>query len=178
MSSHTAFDYAIPYDIMVGRWSGMTTTFDARGEYVDSVASLVTIYWKEPHTLLHYEQQELADLDAVLTDNAYKAAVVKIVSHDFDLKITGKSCTSTRNKENVRCVGAETSPGIYLFHLTFPGFGHYYNNQYFTNPNERHIIGPFVHCDQHDPQFIVAQTFTRISYDVPKKYRRELRRKR
>jgi hypothetical protein len=78
----------------------------------------------------------------------------------------------------VKCVGAETSPGTYLFHLTFPGFGHYYNNQYFTNPNERRIIGPFVHGGDYDPQFIVSQTFTRISYDVPEKYKRQIRRKR
>ena len=178
MSAHTVFDYATAYDIMVGRWSGMTTTYDAKGEYVDSVASLVTMYWKKPHTLLHYEQEELSDLDDVLRNNPHKVAVANIVRHKFDLRIAGKSCSSEQNEENVKCVGAETSPGIYLFHLYFPKFGHYYNNQYFTNPNERHIIGPFVPNQTYDPQFIVAQTFTRISYDVPEEYKRGLRRKR
>jgi hypothetical protein len=186
MPSRSNFDYAKPFDIMVGRWSGMTTTFDARGEYLGSVASLVTIYWKTPETL-HYEQDELPDLDARLADNPHKAAIARIVRHDFDLDITGKSCTSADTTEKISVVGAETRPGIYLFHLTFPE-GHYYNNQYFTNPNERHIIGPFVATDANprarppaqstgEVTCIVAQTFTRISYDVPAKFKRRTRKR-
>ena len=185
MASRTVFDYATPFAIMVGRWSGMTTTFDARGEYLGSIASLVTIYWKNPRTL-HYEQDELPDLDARLEDNPHRAAVAKIVRHSFDLNIKGKSCTSSDTKEKISVVGAETCPGTYLFHLAFPE-GHYYNNQYFTNPNERQIIGPFVATDQQrgstpaqssgEVTCIVAQTFTRISYDVPAKYKRPSRKR-
>ena len=76
MASRTVFDYATPFAIMVGRWSGMTTTFDARGGYLGSIASLVTIYWKNPRTL-HYEQDELPDLDARLGDNPHRTAIAR-----------------------------------------------------------------------------------------------------
>ena len=62
--------------------------------------------------------------------------------------------------------------------------GHYYNNQYFMSPNERHIIGPYVATDGSTPAqpsgevtCIVAQTFTRVSYDVPAKYKRPSRKR-
>ncbi|MEM8665045.1 MAG: hypothetical protein AAGF49_13110 [Pseudomonadota bacterium] len=67
---------------------------------------------------------------------------------------------------DVGVAGAESTPGTYLFHLTFP-FGNYYNNQYFTTPNERRIIGPYVPAGGVAFSGVVAQTFTRISYDVP-----------
>ena len=90
----------------------------------------------------------------------------------------------------MRVAGTETRPGIYLFHLMFKE-GHYYNNQYFTDPNERQIIGPFVATtNAAEPasrrrstsaapvgeiQVVVAQTFSRLSYDVPSQYKRPLR---
>ena len=193
MAPQSVFDYATPYNIMVGRWSGLTTTFTATGEYVDSVASFVTIFWKKPHKLLHYEQEELPDLDERLEGNPHKETVAKIVRHDFDLEITGKACRSTNTSgEAISVSGTETLPGIYLFHLAFPE-GQYYNNQFFTSPNERQIIGPFIAAAPPEAAparkgapapspggvtFVVAQTFTRISYEVPLKVIRELQRKR
>jgi hypothetical protein len=137
--------------------------------------------------VLHYRQDELPDLDARLEGHPYQSAVAKIIHHSFDLKITGKSCISTAaSKGDVRVAGTETRPGIYLFHLMFTE-GHYYNNQYFTDPNERQIIGPFVAAtDPEEPgsrrgstrttpvgeiRVVVAQTFTRLSYDVPSQYK-------
>lgn len=172
VTAASTFDYATPYDIMVGVWTGMSTTYTPTGEYWGSVPSRVAIYWDIPGQVLRYKQDEFPGLDEILDKkHPNKSALKKIVTHDFDLEIAGKGCVSRPNKEKVTCVGAETRPGIYLFHLHFPKFGHYYNNQYFVNPNERNIIGPFIPGTGHDPQFIVAQTFTRISYDVPEEYR-------
>lgn len=202
----TDFDYARPYDLMVGLWAGMATSYDAQGGYLISVPSLVAIYWKRPYTVLHYRQDELPDLDARLAGHPQPAALAKIIHHNFDLKITGKACVSTAaSYRDVRVAGTETRPGVYLFHLMFEE-GHYYNNQYFTDPNERQIIGPFVATHpvapgSSDPggvprrqalpsrrrveaappgeiTVVVAQTFTRISYDVPARYQRALPRKR
>jgi hypothetical protein len=178
MAPDVTFDYATPYEIMVGVWTGMSTTYKPDGEYWGSVPSRVVVYWDIPGKLLKYKQDELPGLDAILDDKRHKKhpnrqAFSSIVRHNFDLAISGKACQSRPNKEKVSCVGAETRPGIYLFHLHFPKWGHYYNNQYFVNPNERNIIGPFIPGTQHDQQFIVAQTFTRVSYDVPEEYRDE-----
>ena len=191
MAVPAEFDYARPYDLMVGLWNGMATSYDAQGRYLTSVPSLVAIYWKRPYTLLHYRQDELPDLDERLEGHPHASAMAKIIHHNFDLKITGKSCVSTAaSHDDVRVAGTETRPGIYLFHLMFKE-GHYYNNQYFTDPNERQIIGPFVATtNPAEPasrrrstsaapvgeiQVVVAQTFSRLSYEVPSQYKRPLR---
>jgi hypothetical protein len=189
MPTQTEFDYARPYDLMVGLWSGVSTSYTPDGEYILSVPSLVAIYWKKRSRVLHYRQDELPNLDGTLmATHPNRAAVTKILHHSFDLDIRGKSCVSTAGShDDVRVAGTETRPGIYLFHLTFAE-GHYYNNQYFANPNERHIIGPFIAADRQTRRggrggavggeiaVVVAQTFTRISYDVPSRFKRPISR--
>jgi hypothetical protein len=166
--ARSIYDYSDPYDLMVGSWTGMTTAYDGKGNYLSSVASEVFVSWVKPGKVLRYHQRELADLDALLEGHPHKASMVQIVNHDFELGVTGPSCkTVGRRKEKVSLQGTATRPGTYLFHLTFPE-GDYYNNQYFSSPNERHIIGPFVPTgDSRAFSMAVAQTFTRISYDVP-----------
>jgi hypothetical protein len=167
MTTAGFFDFQDPFDIMVGLWNGMTTTYDEHGHYQNSVASLVRVSWVKKGKTLRYQQQELADLDAVLKGNPNKAILAHIISHDFDMAVKGKACQGTvnNNKEKMSMKGVETRPGTYLFHLTFPQ-GDYYNNQYFTGANERHIIGPFIAASGgRDFSFVVAQTFTRVSYD-------------
>ena len=188
MTRPTDFDYARPYDLMVGLWAGMATSYDAHGQYLISVPSLVAIYWERPYTVLHYRQDEMADLDERLEGHPHPSALAKIIHHNFNLKITGKRCVSTKaSHKDVQVEGTETRPGTYLFHLMFEE-GHYYNNQYFTDPNERQIIGPFVAVRGQLPgkrrgsepavagaiTVVVAQTFTRISYDVPERFKRRL----
>jgi hypothetical protein len=166
MASTGFFDFQDPFDIMVGLWNGMTTTYDAEGHYRNSVASLVRVSWVRKGKTLRYQQEELANLDQVLAGNPHKDILASIISHDFDMAVKGKSCHSTTtHKEKMSMKGTETQPGTYLFHLSFPQ-GDYYNNQYFVGANERHIIGPFVAANGgRDFSFVVAQTFTRISYD-------------
>ena len=134
MSPESNFDYAKPFDVMVGMWSGLSTSFSPKGEYLCSVPSFVYLYWHSP-TVLHYRQDELPDLDRALVKNqVHLDALTKIIHHDFDLKISGKACVSSVDSKNgMRVVGTETRPGVYLFHLMFKE-GDYYNNQYFTNP--------------------------------------------
>lgn len=164
------FDYSMPYDIMVGVWTGHSIMYDAKGEYMYTGPSLLSIYWKDKGKLLHYHQKDLGDLDEVL-DHPHKASLQDIiVTREFDLVISDKACQSVEAYPAVS--GVESRPGTYLFDLSLEG-GHYYNNQYFQNPNERHIIGPFVPNGGTGIGAVVAQTFTRISYDVPDRYRAE-----
>ena len=82
----------------------------------------------------------------------------------------------------MQCRRHRDPSGHLSFPPQFPDRADYYNNHYFTSPNERHIIGPFVATDRQgcarpavgEITCVVAQTFTRISYDVPAKYKREL----
>ncbi len=166
MTTAGFFDFQDPFDIMVGLWNGMTTAYDEHGHYQNSVASEVRVSWLKKGKVLRYQQQELANLDDALEHNPNKEVLAQIISHDFDMAVKGKSCQSTKVKgEKMSMKGVETRPGTYLFHLNFPQ-GDYYNNQYFSSPNERHIIGPFLPATSgRDFSFVVAQTFTRISYD-------------
>jgi hypothetical protein len=166
--ARSIYDYADPYDLMIGQWSGITTAYDGHGKYLSTVASEVIVSWVKPGKVLRYQQRELADLDEVLKNHPHKPVMVQIVNHDFELGISGAACkTVGKRKEKVSLQGTATTPGVYLFHLTFPE-GDYYNNQYFSGPNERHIIGPFVPSGTGRAfSMAVSQTFTRISYEPP-----------
>src|SRR5882724_11852235 len=62
MTKSSAFDYAIPYDIFVGSWSGIASTFTPKGEFIRSWAYNVAIYWETPYTRLHFRQEPLSDV--------------------------------------------------------------------------------------------------------------------
>ena len=170
MSRPSAFDYARPYEIMVGMWTGHSIMYDQNGEYLYTGPSILTIDWKEPGKVLHYRQEDLGNLDQLIDEHEHGEALSDLfVLREFDLAVEGKACQSITGDVKVR--GAESTAGIYLFHLHFPT-GDYYNNQYFLNANQRRIIGPFVPRGKdgknRDFQYVVSQTFERISYDVPK----------
>jgi hypothetical protein len=194
------FDYAKPYDLMVGYWAGIATVFNQDGVYQDSVQSRVAIYWHVPNKLLHFRQDEEDSVESLLKNQRYDkrdAMAVRNFAHlNFDLKITKKACSGEDRKTGTLVTGVETRPDIYLFHLRTRDengryFADYYNNQYFLSPNERHIIGPYVvaapatdaarrefdlqkgakapaYFPPGQIKFVIAQIFTRISYDVPK----------
>ncbi|MEM8662546.1 MAG: hypothetical protein AAGF49_00300, partial [Pseudomonadota bacterium] len=142
MTKASIFDFGTPFDIMVGAWTGHSILYDAKGKYLYTGPSLVAIYWQVPGQVLHYKQEDLGNLDALVLDHEDGESLKELIKlREFDLVVDGKSCKSADG--DVGVTGAESTPGTYLFHLTFP-FGNYYNNQYFTTPNERRIIGPYV----------------------------------
>jgi hypothetical protein len=182
----SVFDYASPYDIMVGAWTGHSILYDEKGEYKFTGPSILSIYWKEPGKILRYFQEDLGNLDSVIAQHEGHYPLGDAVrTRAFDLHIdpkAPKTCVSGPDSA-IRVQGTESRPGTYLFHLDFPAEGkspggNYYNNQYFANPNERHIIGPYVpkkHADSSTPasdfSAVIAQTFTRISYDnIPREF--------
>jgi hypothetical protein len=171
MSSNTVFDYATPYDIMVGLWTVQKIIYGPRGQYLDSTPSFVAVYWERRHKLMHFREDE-PDTSNSSKRFAHRAAVAQVVSLEFDLKVNGKY--SHGESSGVKVTGTETRPDVYHFHLKTKS-GDWYNNHYLISPNERHILGPFVEKNG-EIEWIVAQTLTRVSYDVPKKYKRGLRR--
>jgi hypothetical protein len=201
MTAQRTFDYATPYDLMVGYWAGIATVFSDTGVYQDSIQSRVAIYWHVRGKVLHFRQEEEDRVEDLLNNPGYDTHDVTAVRNfsqlNFDLEVQGKASSGEDKKTGTLVTGVETRPGIYLFHLrTRDQNGHYYadyyNNQYFVGPNERHIIGPYVmaapasdaarrtfapsrkgsDAPSYFPtgsiKFVIAQFFTRISYDVPK----------
>jgi hypothetical protein len=175
-------DFATPYELMVGVWSGMATVYTAHGEFHSTTPSMVAIYWKKRPTLLHYRQIEQqfptpgkpAKLQVkpipadIVEGHAIHEAIAQTTNLHFDLQVNGKSCSaSLLGGPGLQSVeGTETRPGVYIFHLGFRNW-RYYNNQYFIDANERHIIGPCLRDNSPGVAFVAAQAFTRVSYDVP-----------
>jgi len=175
------FDFGIPFDIMVGLWDGLTTVYTSMGKFSHSYAGRVLIYWVKRGELLRYYQAEMNFDDLIRTKHVvpddirhadlvdpHKEDIARIVRHRFDLRVSGKFCESTlETSSEMQVVGTETQPGTYHFQLALPNSkGVYYNNQYFSGPNERHIIGPYVQPPIARPSLIVSQTFARLSYIV------------
>jgi hypothetical protein len=211
MAPRTTFDYAVPYDLMVGHWAGIATVYDDNGVYQDSIQSRVAIYWHVRSKVLHFQQNQEDSVETLLNSPGYDRNDVMAVRNfsqmTVDLEVKGKSCSGEDKQSGTLITGVETRPGIYLFHLRTKDangqyFADYYNNQYFVSPNERHIIGPYVmaapataaarkkfapapksvdvpaYFPTGKVRLVIAQIFTRISYDVPKELRPPHGRKR
>jgi hypothetical protein len=174
MSTSPSFDFAKPYDIMCGVWAGMACIYSPKGEYQFAAPSRVAIYWKDRSTL-HYRQDEMDNLDAFMDrlprGDTGHAQIRHVVHASFDLTIDGKAAAGRSSELDV--TGTETMPGVYLFRLAVRSGGVYYNNQYFLDASQRNIIGPFVGADG-ETSLVIAQSFARISYDVPESFRSEL----
>jgi hypothetical protein len=180
-TADSPLDFAVPYELMVGVWNGMCTIYTARGEFHSATQSMVAIYWKQRPTLLHYRQIEqqfptpgqpaklqIKGPGDIHSEHLIDEAIAQTTNLHFDLQIDGKYCkASLVGSSGLQSVeGTQTRPGVYIFHLGFRSW-RYYNNQYFIDPNERHIIGPCIRNDNPAFPFVAAQAFTRVSYDVP-----------
>ncbi len=173
MSSRLLSDFATPYDIMVGFWAKQSIMYDRKGNYLDIVPGRVAVYWKTRGKLMHFREDLLEE-----TPNSKKrtAPIYKLIRSEFDLKVEGRYAFSVGSRTLKVISGTEARPDIYHFHLKTNDGYHWYNNHYFINSNERHIMGPSVRSRGNgEIDTIVAQTLTRISYTIPAKLRRKLR---
>ncbi len=183
MAGDSIYDYANPFDIMVGAWTGHSVLYDRQGVYKVSGPSIVWMHWIEPGKVLRYFQEDLSALDdlAIQHEEHVASFVDTIRTRAFDLVVEGRACRSDDSSElksPIKVEGVESLPGTYMFHLDFPpaedggAGGDYYNNQYFKSPNERHIIGPYVPKGGTNVGAVIAQSFTRIAYadNIPEKF--------
>jgi hypothetical protein len=171
MNRKATFDYATPYQLMVGVWDGIASEFGPDGEFRGSYASRVAIYWKTPGEILCFRQVEQSN-PIHFDEKGGKAARKfgeSVLHIDFD--VDGKRA----NSPDGEVTALETTPGTYIFHIKRPDGTHYYNNQYFVNENERRIIGPYTEGDSPKIAGVLSQVFTRLSYDVPDRFKRPVR---
>lgn len=54
----SAFDYAKPFDIMVGHWVGTASIYNPKGAYLLSTKSYVSVYWQSDDILSFRESAE------------------------------------------------------------------------------------------------------------------------
>lgn len=179
----SVLDFAKPYEIMIGMWAGMNAVYgpDGRPRPKQSGPSRVSIYWKD-HRTIHYRQlarQNWLDTHVNEIEESFRQHATGLMFISFDLDITdkrgvggGKVRTPDNQEVKVDAEGTETMPGVYLFRLAYKNGQTFYNNQYFMNSNQRNIVGPLVFGDQ--TLAVIAQSFSRISYEVPKQYQWDL----
>jgi hypothetical protein len=189
MTSHSAFDYAKPFDIMVGYWVGTASIYGPEGVYVMSTKSYVSVFWKDEDTLSFRESAEDAEgfegtaahyvdsrragktIAKLLKKKAVPAANSARVLH-YDLAVKGPYC-SGGSKKTVYVTGRQTRPDVYQFHVKIKENGYYhhvYNSHHLPSPDDWHIIGPIVgpiDGEEGEVGLAVVQFFRRISYDVP-----------
>ena len=189
MSAQSAFDYAIPFDIMVGYWVGTASIYSPKGVYAMSTKSYVSVYWEEPYTKISFRESaeddyEFKGAEADYVDTRQKGAIAGALGQkaalaansalrvlQFDLTVEGPYCHGG-SKETVYVTGRQTRPDIYQFHVKRKENGHYhhiYNSHHLPSPDDWHIIGPIVgpvDGEEGEVGLAVAQFFRRISYEV------------
>jgi hypothetical protein len=196
MRSQAAFDYAKPYDIMVGYWVGTASICDPTGAYLMSTKSYVSVYWEKRYKKLSFREsaeEEFESPSSLLDTRTAKHSDIADVLHKnkkttvpasgslrvltFDLDIDGPFCQGTSSL--VSLDGRQICPDAYQFHLKKeeetnngkPVYHHIYNSHHLPSPDDWRIIGPIVGPIDGVEGVVglaVAQFFRRISYHVPK----------
>jgi hypothetical protein len=198
----SAFDYALPFDIMVGYWVGSASVYGRKGAYVMSTKSFVSVYWEKRYQKLSFRESAEDEyeftgaassyLDTRKVDEKEIAAQIGsaaplVVNNGgalrvltFDLKVEGPYCTGQSGP--VTLDGRQTRPDAYQFHLKKIEEGgethHIYNSHHLPSPDDWHIIGPIVgpiKREEGQVGLAVVQFFRRISYDVPRATVRRLK---
>ncbi|NUM45583.1 MAG: hypothetical protein HUU38_12835 [Anaerolineales bacterium] len=114
------------YQCFMGRWEGACKTFDAQGNFIESSAVHMDVYWVDENTWHLHEDFE----------NLYE--VGKTVFHT-DIQVNGKTCFA--ENDMLRIEGAELTPYNYVFTIwSNISKTIVYNNHYFLDPNTRRII--------------------------------------
>jgi hypothetical protein len=196
MSANCAFDYAIPFDIMVGYWVGTASIYSPKGVYVMSTKSYVSVFWEEPYntktkkgkiSFRESAEDEFAPGSAFFDSRrgkgigkllgkkvAITAGALRTLA--FDLDVRGLHCDGGAGPVYVD--GRQTRPDAYQMHVTKKedngDVHHIYNSHHLPSPDDWHIIGPIVGPIKEKGKVIegavglaVVQYFRRISYDVP-----------
>jgi hypothetical protein len=195
MSANSAFDYAIPYDIMVGYWVGTASIYSPKGVYVMSTKSHVSVYWVKYQSIVSFresaeddykfhgrpedyldprgtagEKRVAAALGKTKTKPLAANEALRVLTYDFD--VNGPYCQTDQNAP-VSVTGRQTRPDAYQFHVKMKreeGYHHVYNSHHLPTPDDWHIIGPIVGRVDNEEGAVglaVVQHFRRISYGVP-----------
>jgi hypothetical protein len=179
MPPFSVYDYAIPFDIMVGEWEGLVSYYDVGKtfQFSTSQRSHQVIYWKKFGEILCFRELDFA-VDPAPTqtkaspDLQQKLQTVRTINSFLDLTVNGQ--TATGKGDNYEIDGFETNPGLYLFHVVLPN-AVIYNHQHFIDPNLRRITGPYVErgTDGGPGKVtqVISQVFTRISYTVQEQHK-------
>lgn len=115
-----------PYQCFMGRWEGLCKTFDPNGNFLESTAVHMDVYWVNEKTWHLYEHFE----------NLF--GVGETTFHT-DIQVEGKRCFGAN--EYVKLEGTELTPFNYVFTIESEvSKSTVYNNHYFLDADTRRII--------------------------------------
>ena len=115
-----------PYQIFMGRWEGLCKSFTPRGEFKESSAVHMDVYWTGDNTWHLHEH----------FDNLYEVGETVF---DTDITVEGNYCHA--ESEMINLWGTGLTPFNYVFTIdSAVSKTTVYNNHYFIDPNNRRII--------------------------------------
>jgi hypothetical protein len=138
--------WLIPYQCFMGRWEGLCKTFSPQGDFIESSAVHMDVYWLNATTWHLHED----------FDHLYE--VGKTVFHT-DLTVNQKACFGDSPMAKIE--GAMLTPYNYVFTIwSNVSKTTVYNNHYFLDQNNRRIITHKVRNDQ--THIFQIQDFVRV----------------
>ena len=120
--------WMLPYQCFMGRWEGLCKTFSPKGDFIESSAVHMDVYWLDESKSAWHLHEDF--------DNLYE--VGKTVFHT-DLQVIDK--TVFGDSPMVRIEGTMLTPYNYVFTIwSDVSKTIVYNNHYFIDANNRRII--------------------------------------
>lgn len=134
------------YNVFIGRWEGLCKTYSTKGEFLESAAVHMDVYWVNETTWHLHEHFE----------NLY--GIGETVYHT-DIVVDGKFCRA--ESEQVAIEGVQLTPYNYVFTIDSRVTNTLvYNNHYFLDHNTRRIITHKVRGGKS--HIFQIQDFTRV----------------
>jgi hypothetical protein len=115
-----------PFAIFIGKWQGLSKTFDIDGNFLESTKVSMEISWTDNNVFQQIEHIE----------NLYQVGEVRLVS-----QITVKDKTASAETSHLHLLATELTPDTYLFRVrSAASHTTLHNTHYFLGRDRRRVI--------------------------------------
>lgn len=136
----------VPFSIFIGKWEGLSKTFDIDGNFIESTAVHMDIAWSGPNRFRQVEHIQ----------HLYQVGEVRLVS---EIAVTDK--TAFAETSHLHLQATELTPTTFVFRVKSAASGTtLHNTHYFIDTNTRRVI---THKFKNGETFVFqVQDFARI----------------
>lgn len=136
----------VPFSIFIGKWEGLSKTFDIDGNFIESTAVHMDIAWSGPNRFRQVEHIQ----------HLYQVGEVRLVS---EIAVTDK--TAFAETSHLHLQATELTPTTFVFRVKSAASGTtLHNTHYFIDTNTRRVI---THNFKNGETFVFqVQDFARI----------------
>ncbi|QJD99632.1 hypothetical protein HH212_06000 [Massilia forsythiae] len=137
----------VPFAPFIGKWEGLSKTFDINGNFLESTKVSMAISWVDNETFQQIEHIE----------NLYQVGEVRLVSQ---ITVSGK--TAFAETSHLHLQATELTPDTYLFRVkSAASHTTLHNTHQFLSPNRRRVV---THKFKDGDTFVFqVQDFDRIA---------------